>query len=88
MLFPLAFISNSLVPTQHMPGWLQAIANWNPVSAVTAAARHLFGNPNPSATVSAWPMQHPVEAALIWSVAILAIAAPLASHLFKRVTTE
>jgi ABC transporter DrrB family efflux protein len=88
VLFPLAFISNSLVPTQHMPGWLQAIANWNPVSAVTAAARHLFGNPNPSATVSAWPMQHPVEAALIWSVAILAIAAPLASHLFKRVTTE
>ncbi len=47
-LFPLAFISNSLVPTTGMPGWLQAIANWNPVSAVTAAARHLFGNPNPS----------------------------------------
>ena len=36
VLFPLAFISNALVPTQHMPGWLQAIANWNPVSAVTA----------------------------------------------------
>jgi ABC-2 type transport system permease protein len=88
VLFPMAFISNSLVPTQHMPGWLQAIADWNPVSAVTAGARHLFGNPNPSATVSAWPMQHPVEAALIWSVVILAASAPLASHLFKRVTTE
>ena len=46
-LFPLAFISNALVPTTGMPGWLQAIAEWNPVSAVTAAARHLFGNPNP-----------------------------------------
>ncbi|HEY3843033.1 MAG TPA: ABC transporter permease [Acidimicrobiales bacterium] len=88
VLFPLAFISNSLVPTQHMPGWLQVISNWNPVSAVTAGARHLFGNPNPSATISAWPMQHPVEAALIWSVAILAVAAPLASYLFKRATTE
>jgi ABC transporter DrrB family efflux protein len=88
VLFPMAFISNSLVPTQHMPGWLQAIANWNPVSAVTAGARTLFGNPNPSAAVSAWPMQHPVDAALIWSVAILAVAAPFASHLFKRVTTE
>jgi ABC transporter DrrB family efflux protein len=87
-LFPLAFISNSLVPTQHMPGWLQVIANWNPVSAVTAGARHLFGNPNPSATISAWPMQHPVEAALIWSVVILAVAAPLASYLFRRRTTE
>jgi ABC-2 type transport system permease protein len=87
-LFPLAFISNSLVPTQHMPGWLQVIANWNPVSAVTAGARHLFGNPNPSSTIPAWPMQHPVEAALIWSVAILAVSAPLASYLFKRRTTE
>jgi ABC-2 type transport system permease protein len=87
-LFPLAFISNALVPTQHMPGWLQAIADWNPVSAVTAGARHLFGNPNPSASVSAWPMQHPVEAALIWSCAILAVAAPMAAHLFRIRTTE
>jgi ABC-2 type transport system permease protein len=88
VLFPLAFVSNALVPTAHMPGWLQAIANWNPVSAVTAGARQLFGNPNPSASVHAWPMQHPVEAALIWSVVILAVAAPLASYFFKRRTTE
>ena len=87
-LFPLAFISNALVPTNHMPGWLQAIADWNPVSAVTSGARVLFGNPNPSASIHVWPMQHPVEAALIWSVAILAVAAPLASYLFKRRTTE
>jgi ABC-2 type transport system permease protein len=87
-LFPLTFISNSLVPTASMPGWLQAVANWNPVSSVTAAARHLFGNPNPSGTNPAWPMQHPVEAALIWSVAILAICAPLAAHFFKVRTAE
>jgi ABC transporter DrrB family efflux protein len=87
-VFPLAFISNALVPTGGMPGWLQAIANWNPVSAVTAAARHLFGNPNPSASVNAWPMQHPVEAALLWSVVILAICAPLAASLFRRRITE
>ena len=49
-LFPLAFVSNALVPTGGMPGWLQTIADWNPVSAVTAACRHLFGNPNPSGT--------------------------------------
>jgi ABC transporter DrrB family efflux protein len=87
-LFPLAFISNSLVPTAGMPGWLQAIANWNPVSAVTAAARHQFGNPNPSASLNAWPMQHPVEAALIWSAAILVVCAPLAAYLFRRQTAE
>jgi ABC transporter DrrB family efflux protein len=88
VLFPLAFVSNAFVPTQHMPGWLQALATWNPVSAVVAAARHLWGNPNPSAAIQAWPMQHPVEAALLWSVAILAVAAPLAAHFFKQATTE
>ena len=88
VLFPLTFVSNAFVPTQHMPGWLQAVANWNPVSAVVAGARDLWGNPNPSAMVQAWPMQHPVEAALIWSVAILAVACPLAAHSFKKRTTE
>ncbi|HVX21480.1 MAG TPA: ABC transporter permease [Acidimicrobiales bacterium] len=87
ILFPLAIVSNAMVPTNHMPGWLQAIANWNPVSAVTAAVRTLFGNPNPSAHVGAWPMQHPIEAALLWSVAILVVFAPLAAHLYRRRTT-
>jgi ABC-2 type transport system permease protein len=86
-LFPLAFVSNALVPTQGMPGWLQTIADWNPVSAVTAACRHLFGNPNPSGSIAAWPMQHPVWAALGWSVLMLAVFAPLAAFLYRRRTT-
>jgi ABC-2 type transport system permease protein len=87
ILFPLAIVSNAMVPTAGMPGWLQVIANWNPVSAVTAAARHLFGNPNPSSALHDWPMQHPVVAAVAWSLAILAVFAPLAAHLFRRKTT-
>jgi ABC-2 type transport system permease protein len=87
ILFPLAIVSNAMVPTSGMPGWLQVIANWNPVSSVTAAARHLFGNPNPSSSLHAWPMQHPVFAALAWSLAILIVFAPLAAHLFRRKTT-
>ncbi len=86
-LFPLAIVSNALVPTQGMPAWLQVIANWNPVSAVTAAARTLFGNPNPSAALHVWPMQHPVLAALAWSAAILLVFVPLATHLYRRRTT-
>jgi ABC-2 type transport system permease protein len=88
ILFPLAFVSNALVPTQHMPTVIRTIADWNPVSAVTAAARELFGNPNPSASIQAWPMQHPVTASLVWSVVLVAVFAPLASHLFRRRTTE
>jgi len=87
-LFPLAFVSNAMVPTQRMPLILRTIANWNPVSAVAAACRTLFGNPNPSSTIHAWPMQHPVAAALIWSLAILAVCAPLAVRLLRRRTTS
>lgn len=87
-LFPLAFVSNALVPTGGMPGWLQTIADWNPVSAVTAACRHLFGNPNPAGHIDAWPMQHPVWAALGWSVLIIAVCAPLAASLFRSRTTD
>lgn len=64
VLFPLAIVSNALVPTEHMPAVLRAIANWNPVSATTTAARQLFGNPNPSANIHVWPTQHPVLACL------------------------
>jgi ABC-2 type transport system permease protein len=88
VLFPLAFVSNALVPTEHMPALLRTIANWNPVSAVTAAARQLFQNPNPSASIHAWPMQHPVTASLLWSVVLLAVFAPLAAWLYRRRTTE
>jgi ABC transporter DrrB family efflux protein len=88
IVLPLTLVSNALVPTQHMPGWLQAITTWNPVSAVVAGTRVLWGNPNPSGTIQAWPMQHPIQAALIWSVVILAVAAPAATHFFKRRTTE
>jgi ABC-2 type transport system permease protein len=86
ILFPLAFVSNALVPTQHMPLLLRTLADWNPVSAVTAAARDLFGNPNPSGSIGAWPMQHPIVASLVWSAVLLAIFAPLATVLFRRRT--
>jgi ABC-2 type transport system permease protein len=88
ILFPLAFVSNALVPTQHMPLVLRTIADWNPVSAVTTAARDLFGNPNPSATINAWPMQHAVAASLLWSALLLAVFAPLAVFLYRRRTID
>jgi ABC-2 type transport system permease protein len=87
ILFPLAIVSNALVPTARMPAALRVIADWNPVSAVTSAARQLFGNPNPSASIHVWPMQHPVVASLLWSVGLLVVFAPLAAYLFRRRTT-
>lgn len=88
ILFPLSFVSNALVPTRGMPDWLRVVVDWNPVSAVTAACRELWGNPNPSALDAAWSMQHPVPVALAWSIGLLVICLPLASMLYRRRTTD
>lgn len=37
-------VSNAFVPTDSMPGWLAAVAEWSPFSAAIAAIRMLFGN--------------------------------------------
>jgi len=84
LFLPLTFVSNAFVPTQGMPGWLQPIAEWNPMSALAAASRSLFGNPNPAASVQAWPMQHPELAVLGWSAVLLAVFTPLAVRLYHR----
>ena len=88
ILFPLAIVSNALVPTQRMPPVLRTIANWNPVSAVASAARNLWHNPNPSASIQTWPMQHPILASLAWSFLLIAIFAPLATLLYRRRTAN
>jgi len=84
IFLPLTFISSAFVPIQGMPGWLQPIAIWNPMSALAAASRELFGNPNPAAAVDAWPMQHPELAVVGWSVLMLLVFAPLAVRQFRR----
>jgi ABC-2 type transport system permease protein len=84
LFLPLTFISSAFVPTQGMPGWLQPVADWNPMSALAAACRKLFGNPNPAATVHAWPMQHPELAVVAWSLGMLLVFAPLAVRKYRR----
>jgi ABC transporter DrrB family efflux protein len=81
---PLVFVSNTFVPTQGMPSWLRVVADWNPVSAVAASCRDLFGNPNPSSNIGAWPMQHPELATVLWSIGLIAVFAPLAVYFYRR----
>ena len=45
LVWPIGFLSNAIAPTATMPGWLGAVAEWNPVSATASATRELFGNP-------------------------------------------
>jgi ABC-2 type transport system permease protein len=77
LMFPVSMISNAFVPVAGMPDWLRATASWNPVSALTAACRDLFGNPG-AAAPAAWPLQHPVLATLLWSAGLTVIFAAAA----------
>jgi ABC-2 type transport system permease protein len=85
VIFPLTFIANTFVPTDHFPTVLKAIANWNPVSAIAQAVRNLFGNTAPALVVpDVWPLQHPVTYTLIWVVVLLVVFVPLAVRTYLR----
>jgi len=83
LIFPVTGLSNVFVPTSGMPAWLRLIADWNPVSALATAARHLFGNPSAPAN-GAWPLEHPVVASLGWTSLLLAVFVPLCTTRYAR----
>ncbi len=88
-LFPLTFLSNAFVPLESIQAWLRPIAQWNPISAVVAAIRELFGNVPPGYTAGdAWPMQHPVLASVLWCVLILAVFVPVGIARYRRAASR
>lgn len=89
VIFPVTYIANTFVPSQTLPGPLQAFANWNPISSITQAARELFGNTSPQLPPpDTWSMQNPVAYSLMWIAIILAIFIPLAVRRFGRVASR
>jgi ABC-2 type transport system permease protein len=89
VIFPLTFIANTFVPTNNFPSVLRTIANWNPVSAVTQAARDLFGNTSPAyPTPNYWSLQHPVLYTLLWVAGLLLVFIPLSIRLYKRAASR
>ena len=87
VLMPLTFASSAFVPVRSMPGWLQAFANNQPVTQVVNTARALMvGNDNPimQQTLGGASTAELVLKSVLWSLAILAVLAPLAVWKFKR----
>ncbi len=88
-LFPLTFLSNAFVPLETMPSWLQPVAAWNPISAVVAAVRQLFGNTQAGVPVpDYWPLQNPILASVLWCLVILAVFAPLGVARYRRAASR
>jgi len=75
VLAPLVFASSAFVPVSTMPGWLQAFAKHQPVSATVFAVRDL---------VLGTPATTDVLQALGWMAGIVVIFAPLAVRRYRR----
>ena len=88
VIFPLTFLANTFVSTQDLPSGLREVAEWNPISAVVASVRDLFGNPNGLPADAAWPLQHAIPVSLAWCVAILAVCVPLAMRRYRLATAR
>jgi ABC transporter DrrB family efflux protein len=78
-VFPLTFVSSAFVPTTSMPDWLAWFAERQPMTLVVNAVRDL------TLGINQYDAEIP---AVIWSVAILAVAFPLGIWLYNRRTTQ
>lgn len=75
ILLFLPYISSAFVPIETMPDWLQAVAEWSPVTPVIESIRgFLMGT-----EVGLHPLW-----AVAWCVGILAVAAAWGAWLFAR----
>jgi ABC-2 type transport system permease protein len=89
-LFPVTFISSAFVPTGNMPTVLKVAANWNPVTAAAEASRELFANTAPTTfpPPEGWPGEHSVLYAVVSSIVIIAMFAPLTVVRYRRVASR
>ncbi|MFV0425616.1 MAG: ABC transporter permease [Beutenbergiaceae bacterium] len=84
LVFPLAMVADTIVPTSLMPSWLATPAQWNPLSATVVAARDLFGNPGLPAT--SWAGENALLLAIAWPLAITGICLALSMHRLRRLS--
>lgn len=75
VILPLAFGSGAFVPVDTMPGWLQPIVEYQPVTVIADAVRSLLLDQ---------PAGSGLWGAFAWCAAITLIALPLSVGLFRR----
>jgi ABC transporter DrrB family efflux protein len=79
IIFPATFISSAFVPTESMPSWLEPFAENNPFTTMVDAVRALL---------LGTPVGNDVWLAVVWSVAIIAVFAPLSAWRYRRSGTR
>jgi ABC-2 type transport system permease protein len=83
LVFPLTFVSSAYVPVETMPGWMQAIAEHQPITYMVDAVRSLTQGEAAEALLG-HPANYYVGRSLLWTVAIVAVFAPLAVARYRR----
>lgn len=80
IILPLSFLAGTFVPIQGMKLVPRVIGEWDPLSAIVAAIRHVAqGYPSSGS----WELDHPVVSMCGWCVLIMAICVPLALRRFR-----
>ena len=89
-MFPVTFLSSAFISAQSLPGPLKAIAEWNPITAVSTATRQLLGNPAPPdfPQATGWVADNAVLYSLITCMAILAVFVPLSLWRYRSVASH
>jgi ABC-2 type transport system permease protein len=83
ILVPFTFVSSAYVPIESMPGWLQAVAENQPVTFMTDAVRTLTGGATAEAFLG-HPASYFVIRSLIWSALIVLIFGAIGIARYRR----
>lgn len=84
LIFPLSFVSSAMVPVDSMPGWLQPVAEHQPITVMTNAVRSLALG-DPSLAGLSGSTAHYVTVSLMWAAGLVVVFAPLAVARFRKV---
>jgi ABC-2 type transport system permease protein len=83
IVFPFAFVSSAYVPVSSMPSWLRVFAEHQPLTYMVDAVRALTLGPHAQALLG-HPSWYFVSRSLVWTLAIIAVALPVAVVKYRR----
>ena len=83
VVVPLTFVSSAYVPSDTLPGWMQPVAENQPMTVIVNAVRSLMLGGTDAAGVG-HSTGYWVVVSLVWSAAILVAFGSLATARFAR----
>ena len=83
VVFPFTFVSSAYIPVATMPSWMRGFADNQPLTVMVNAVRTLTQGA-PAESLLGHPASYFVVRSLLWSVALVAVFAPLAVAKFRR----